>query len=122
MVEDKLRRKTTFSVRQPSMEDNLWWKATFGGRQLSVEDNPCMLPSPLCGIFLMQHDKIWIYDPPKEVFGFIQNIVKKVQSHITFRLKHKKGANSDWVLFMPTAPITTRGGQKIKKLDFELAN
>ena len=33
------------------MEDNLWWKATFGGRQLLVEDNPCMLPSPLCGIF-----------------------------------------------------------------------
>ena len=24
---------------------------TFGGRRLLVEDDPCMLPSPLCGIF-----------------------------------------------------------------------
>ena len=33
------------------MEDNLWWKTTFVGRRLLVEDDPCMLPSPLCGIF-----------------------------------------------------------------------
>ena len=33
------------------MEDDLRWKTTFGGRRLLVEDNPCMLPSPLCGIF-----------------------------------------------------------------------
>ena len=33
------------------VEDDLWRKTTFGGRQLLVEDDPCMLPSPLCGIF-----------------------------------------------------------------------
>ena len=50
-AEDDLRQKTTFGGRQPLVEDNLWWKTTFGGRQLLEEDDPCMLPSPLCGIF-----------------------------------------------------------------------
>ena len=51
LVEDDLRWKTTFGGRRPSVEDNFWWKTTFDGRLL-VEDDPCMLPSPLCGIFL----------------------------------------------------------------------
>ena len=51
LVEDDLWWKTTFGGRQLLVEDDLWWKTTFGGRQLLVEDNPCMLPSPLCGIF-----------------------------------------------------------------------
>ena len=67
-MEDDLQWKTTFSGRRPSVEDdlqlkttfsgiwhlveyNLRWKTTFGGRRLLVKDNPCMLPSPLCGIF-----------------------------------------------------------------------
>ena len=33
------------------VEDDLQWKTTFGGRLLLLEDDPCMLPSPLCGIF-----------------------------------------------------------------------
>ena len=37
--EDNLRRKTTFSGRQPSVEDNLQWKTTFGGRWPSVKDD-----------------------------------------------------------------------------------
>ena len=48
-VEDYLCWKTTFSGRYPLVEDNLWWKTALGGRQPSVD--PCMLPSPLCGIF-----------------------------------------------------------------------
>ena len=31
------------------VEDDLLWKTTFSGRQPSVY--PCMLPTPLCGIF-----------------------------------------------------------------------
>ena len=62
LVEDDLWRKTIFGGRRvsvedhlrwktPLVEDDLWWKTTFTGRQLLVEDDPCMLPSPLCGIF-----------------------------------------------------------------------
>ena len=65
-VEDTLQWKTPFVGRRPSLEDDLCWKTTFGGRQSSVEDDlrwkmtfggrrssvdPCMLPTPLCGIF-----------------------------------------------------------------------
>ena len=50
-VEDDLRWKTTFGRRRPMVEDNLRRKTTFGERRLLVEDDPCMLPSPLCGIF-----------------------------------------------------------------------
>ena len=39
--------------RQPSVEDDYWWNTTFGGRQAFVEDDPFMLPSPLCGIFII---------------------------------------------------------------------
>ena len=46
-----LKMKTTFGGRRPSVEDDLRWRTTFGGRRLLVEDDPCMLPSPLCGIF-----------------------------------------------------------------------
>ena len=70
-VEDDLQRKTTFGGRRPLVEDDLWWKTplvedglqwktTFGGRRPMVENDlqwktnfvdPCMLPTPLCGIF-----------------------------------------------------------------------
>ena len=53
-VEDDLRWKTTFGGRRPSVEDDLRWKTTFGGRRPSGRRpsvDPCMLPSPLCGIF-----------------------------------------------------------------------
>ena len=45
-VEDDLRCKTTFSECRPL-----------------VEDDPCMLPSPLCGIFLLGFK-----DPPATQF------------------------------------------------------
>ena len=35
------------------VEDDLQWKTTYSGRRLLVEDIPCMLPSPLCGIFVL---------------------------------------------------------------------
>ena len=69
-VEDDLWWKTTFGGRHPSMEDHLWGKITFGGRQPSVEYDirwktifsgrqplvdPCMLPTPLGGIFVITH-------------------------------------------------------------------
>ena len=40
LVEDNLRWKMTFGVRQSSVEDNLrvWWVTTFGERRPSVED------------------------------------------------------------------------------------
>ena len=41
--------ETTLVERQPWVEDDLRWKMNFGGRRPSVD--PCMLPSPLCGIF-----------------------------------------------------------------------
>ena len=53
-VEDDLWWKTTFSGRRPPGEDVFRWKTTFGGRRLLVEEDPCMLPSPLCGIFDLQ--------------------------------------------------------------------
>ena len=49
LVEDDLG-KTTLDGRRQLVEDNLSWKMTLGGRRPSVD--PCMLPSPLCGIFL----------------------------------------------------------------------
>ena len=52
LVEDHFWWKTTFGGRQPLVEDDLWWKTAFGGKRLLVEDDPCMLPSPLCGIFI----------------------------------------------------------------------
>ena len=52
LVEDDLHWKTTFGGRQPSVEDDLRWTTAFGGRQLSVD--PCMLPTSLCGIFLVR--------------------------------------------------------------------
>ena len=66
LVEDDLWWKMTFSGRRPSVEDDLWLKTTFDGGRPVVEDNlrwkttfngrwplldPCMLPTPLCGIF-----------------------------------------------------------------------
>ena len=50
-VDDDFRWKTTFGGRRPLVEEDLRSKTTFGGRRLLVEDDPCMLPSPLCGIF-----------------------------------------------------------------------
>ena len=49
LVEDNLWWKTTFGGRQHLVEEDLWWKTTFSGRQPSLD--PCMLPTPLCGIF-----------------------------------------------------------------------
>ena len=49
-VEDNLQWKTTFGGRWLSVEDNFWWKTTFSGRRPWVES--CMLPTPLCGIFV----------------------------------------------------------------------
>ena len=51
LVEDNLWWKTTFSGGWPLVENNLRWRTTFSGRQPSVD--PCMLLSPLGGIFLM---------------------------------------------------------------------
>ena len=48
-MEDDLPWKTTFRGRGPSVEDNIRWKMTFSVRQPLVD--PCILPSPLCGIF-----------------------------------------------------------------------
>ena len=44
---------TDIGGRRPVVEDDIRWKVTFNGGQLSVEDDPCMLPSPLCGIFIV---------------------------------------------------------------------
>ena len=58
-MEDDLWWKRTFVGwqplvgRLPSVEDDLRWKTTFGERRVLVEDDPCILPSPLCGIFLI---------------------------------------------------------------------
>ena len=49
-VEDGLQCKTAFGGRRPLVEEKLWWKKNFGGRIPSMD--PCMLPTPLCGIFL----------------------------------------------------------------------
>ena len=49
---------TTFGGTQPSVDYNLWWKTTFGGRWPS--DDPCMLLSPLCGIFSPKWRKFWV--------------------------------------------------------------
>ena len=38
--------------------------------------NVCMLPSPLCSIFLLKHDKIEIYDPPKRGLNNFLHIFK----------------------------------------------
>ena len=48
----KMNQGVMVGGRRPLVEDNLKWKTTFVGRRLLVEDDPCMLPSPLCGIFL----------------------------------------------------------------------
>ena len=67
-VEDDPRRKMTFCGRRLLLEDDLCWKTTFVGRQTTEKDGlwwkttddfqwkttfggPCMLPTPLCGIF-----------------------------------------------------------------------
>ena len=68
-VEDNLWWNPTFSGRLPAVEEKLQWKITLGGRRPLVEDNledyqmkmnisgrrpsldPCMLPTPLRGIF-----------------------------------------------------------------------
>ena len=39
LVEDDLRWKTIFGGRQPLVEDDLWWKTTFDGRWPLVEDD-----------------------------------------------------------------------------------
>ena len=49
LLKDDLRWKTTFSERRPVVEDDLQWKTTFSGRRPLLD--PCMLPTPLCGIF-----------------------------------------------------------------------
>ena len=49
MVEDKLRRWTNFSRRQPAVEDNLQWN-----NDLCWILACCLLPTPLCGIFLLE--------------------------------------------------------------------
>ena len=55
LLEDNLRWKMTFIGRQPSVgrrplvEGNLCGKTTFSGRRPLLD--PCMLPTPLCGIF-----------------------------------------------------------------------
>ena len=46
-VEDNIRWKTTFAVRQLSAED-LQWKMTFGGRRPSVEDDLCFKVFEVC--------------------------------------------------------------------------
>ena len=43
--------KKTFSGRRPLLEDDLRWKTTCGGRRPSFD--PCMLPTLLCGIFVL---------------------------------------------------------------------
>ena len=52
-VEDDLRWKTIFSGKRPSLEDGLQLEMTFAERQPSVD--PCMLHSPLCGIFFYKN-------------------------------------------------------------------
>ena len=47
--------KMIFGGRQTLVEDDLWWKTSFGGSWILVEDDPCMLPSPLCGIFSLKN-------------------------------------------------------------------
>ena len=53
-VEDKIQWNTTLGGRWSLEVDNLRWKTTFRGRQPSVD--PCMLPNPLCGFFLFNHE------------------------------------------------------------------
>ena len=48
----KMNKGVMVGGRRPSVEDNLRWKTTFGKSHLLVEDDPCMLPTPLCGIFI----------------------------------------------------------------------
>ena len=49
-VEDDLQWKTSFGGTRPLVEHDLRWNTTFSVRQPSLD--PCMLPTPLCSIFL----------------------------------------------------------------------
>ena len=49
LLEENLWWKTTIVERRPSVVDDLRWKMTLSGRQPSLD--PCMLPTPLSGIF-----------------------------------------------------------------------
>ena len=72
LVEDNFWWKMIYSGRLPAVEEKLQWKITLGGRRPLVEDNledyqrwkmnisgrrpsldPCMLPTPLRGIFFV---------------------------------------------------------------------
>ena len=65
LQEDDLWWKMKFGERRPLVEDDLRWKITFSDRQLLVEDDPCMLSSPLCGIFSECSPQCW--DEQKEI-------------------------------------------------------
>ena len=52
-MEDDLSWKTTYGGSQPLEKDDQRWKTTFGG--------PCMLPTPLCGIFLTEETQSSTY-------------------------------------------------------------
>ena len=77
--EDNLQRKTTFGGRWLLVEDDLWWKMTFIGRRPSVD--PCMLPTPLCGMFSSKYATIvnLIYMPIDKkgfcITGYLINIL-----------------------------------------------
>ena len=93
LVEDDLWWKTTFSGRRLSVEDDLrWkvtmveddlrWKTTFGGRRLLVEDDPCMLPSPLCGIFYPVNWIFWVFSCT--LFGFVSTQILNLRESNDF--------------------------------------
>ena len=75
----------TFGVggRRPKKEDDFLWKKTFVGRQSTEADDlrqkktfggPCMLPTPLCSIFITQ------------VVLLISKIKEKVQYMFSFHI------------------------------------
>ena len=85
-VEDDLLWKTTFVGRQPIVEDYLQWQTTFSGRRPSLD--PCMLPTPLCGIFLL-YELIFVHSKMNDITWY----------HVVIFFK-----SLDFYLFLKTTP------------------
>ena len=79
----------------PLVEDDLQWKTTFGGRHLLVEDDPCMLPSPLCGIFPVLQVTFTLGKPLKKM----SQKVEKVQKGGGISAENQKVQKSKYGLF-----------------------
>ena len=59
LVDEDFRWMMTFGGRQHLVEEDIWWKTTFSGRRPSLD--PCMLPTPLCGIFCVMYNIFWCF-------------------------------------------------------------